>query len=261
MLSHKIWYKDTLNQVDWYGKQAADKSEFSKYLHDKVFGCLSDSIGKARLEADLRALASTGMATDTLKNLLLASRVEREPWEVGEALAECLLHDEFGIIWPWNNERDKKTPKASLPGADLIGFTSDPDYPILAIGEVKTSSDNNCPPNVMYGRSGMTHQLDTLCANLQIQYCIISWLYYRCKNTESWPFFQKALTNYLSSRGKAILLFGLLMRDTSPNELDVKSRGQELGKKLDVPTKLEIHVWYLPLQSNQWWPMANGDLA
>jgi hypothetical protein len=52
-------------------------------------------------------------------------------------------------------------PKASLPGADLVGLIAlGADDAVLAIGEVKTFEDVDTHPGVMSGRSGMAHQLE-----------------------------------------------------------------------------------------------------
>ena len=37
--------------------------------------------------------------------------------------------------FPWNSDRDKRTPKASLPGADLVGFIENGDEVVLVLGE------------------------------------------------------------------------------------------------------------------------------
>ncbi|MDP2833065.1 MAG: hypothetical protein Q8Q28_07190 [Pseudomonadota bacterium] len=106
-------------------------------------------------EDDLRGLVTTGMASDVLADLLAAPTIH-EDWQVGEALAECLLEDIEGAVWPWNTERDKRTPKASLPGADMIGFVRLDEQVYLLLGETKSSSEANSPPNVMTGRTGIS---------------------------------------------------------------------------------------------------------
>ena len=45
------------------------------------------------------------------------------------------------VDWPWNTVRNRRTPRASLPGADLVGFYRENDTVLLLFGEVKTSSD------------------------------------------------------------------------------------------------------------------------
>ena len=49
--------------------------------------------------------------------------------------------------------RDRRTPRASLRGADLIGFHCENEALFLLLGEVRTSSEKNTPPRVMRGDS------------------------------------------------------------------------------------------------------------
>lgn len=261
MITHNVCFSESCKDVTWQGKQVLDPDEFNTYLCGPVKARLTDTNESQNFESDLNALATTGMAVDTLKQLLLASEREREPWEVGEALAECLLEEERGVIWPWNMERDKRTPKASLPGADLVGLIQLNGQYLLLIGEVKTSQDTTTPPNVMYGRSGMTHQLDQLASNLCIHYCLLQWLYYRCKNTELWASFQTAIREYLESGGKALVMFGLLMRDTPPDNLDLKNRAETLSGGVVLPTMLELNAWYLPTPISSWTSLIAGGIS
>lgn len=234
MLSHTSSYRGNQGQVAWHGKHAAVAAGFDTYVRDRVSKRLFDDKHRADIEADLRALATTQMASDTLRQLL-RSDPEKNPWEVGEALAECLLQDEFGLQWPWNADRDSKTPRASLPGADLVGFIVEVGEACFAFGEVKTSSDSATPPNVMYGRSGMIHQIDRLATELEIHWALVKWLYARCKNTPLWSTYKLAAQKYLSSGGRAVVLFGLLMRDTQPKELDIKHRATSIASYLHCP--------------------------
>lgn len=252
MIAHKVHFPNKSGHVTWRGKQVTSKEDFEAYLCGPVCQRLKDEQDNQRFDSDLRALASTDMAVDTIKKLLLTTQVARQPWEIGEALAECLLEDELSVKWPWNMERDKRTPKASLPGADLIGFIKINGGFFLVIGEVKTSDDNKNPPNVMYGRTGMVNQLDKLAQSLEIHCCVLKWLYPRCKNTEFWPLFQEATRKYLGSGGRALVLFGLLMRDTNPNYLDLKNRAEALATTVAPPTVVTLDAWYMPTSINKW---------
>ena len=260
MFRRDVSFSGSETQVTWQGNQATDIKEFRHYLAGPVRRRLDDEARRSSFETDLRALATTDMASDTL-NKLLSSEPDREPWEVGEALAECLLEEEPGVTWPWNMERDKRTPKASLPGADLVGFVAAKEGVLLALGEVKTSSDASNPPNVMSGRSGMVHQLDNLASNIRIHACLIGWLHVRCKNTDLWPTFQEAVKQYLASKGRAIILFGVLMRDTEPNENDLSGRAKALCRKLGSPTRAELHAWYCPESISTWPSLAKGGTS
>lgn len=167
MLQHNLSYSDSKSQVSWQGKSVENQDQFNDFLAGPTRERLFDAAQHNEYEAELRALATTEMASDTIAKLLSSEPV-KESWEVGEALAECLLEEGHGLVLPWNSERDKRTPKASLPGADLVGFIEEDEDAFLALGEIKTSSDLNSPPNVMNGKSGMIHQLDNLATNISI---------------------------------------------------------------------------------------------
>ncbi|MDQ2807991.1 MAG: hypothetical protein M3Z04_13940 [Chloroflexota bacterium] len=247
------------NRVTYHGMSITNKNEFEDYLQDRVRRRLIDADDNERdpFDSDLLSLATTEMAVETVK-LLLNSRPPAKPWQVGEALAECFLEEKNGVKWPWNDKRDKRTPKASLPGADLVGFIGEADNVFLAWGEVKTSDDVSTPPNLMYGNEGMIYQLDTLATRIEVHASLLEWLYARCENTKFWPMYQTAVRRYLDSRGCAVMLFGVLLRDTKPNELDVKNRSRTLSTKVRDPTRVEIFVLYLPHFIKDWPSLVDG---
>ena len=114
--------------VRWQGIRITNVHEFEALLAGPVRDRVTDKEITDQIKAELDALASSGMAADTLQRLLAPTHAP-EPWEVGEAIAECLLEEHFGALWPWNPQRDKRSPHASLPGADLVGFSIREDAP------------------------------------------------------------------------------------------------------------------------------------
>ncbi len=243
-----IEYATDDRQVSWRGISMADGDDFSGFLTTEVRSRLNDADGAADFETHLRGLTTTGFSQDSLAELLAADLPEERDWAVGEAMAEAYLSHEHQITWPWNMERDKRTPKASLPGADLIGFEVNNGSARLALGEVKSSTDTSTPPNVMSGRSGMTHQLDVLATNLSILVTILRWLLPRCKGTEHEATFSAAVTAFLASGNKEIALFGVLLRDTQADEKDLRARGQSLAATIGSPTTCQLVAVYLPCQ-------------
>ena len=143
-------------------------------------------------------------------------------------------------------ERDKRNPKASLPGADLVGFRIEGEDARLALGEVKCSSDENAPPGVMNGRGGMTHQIDNLAKDLKLLYQLLRWLLPRCKGTSHESAFNAAIKNFLQTENRSIRFFGVLIRDTEPNQFDLEARGRSLAESLQDPTKCALIAIYLP---------------
>lgn len=239
-------YSDYQSATHWSGMSFSDTKDFQVFLANEVAPRLHDASGKADFTAHLSSLASTGFAQNSLQAILAAEQPEERDWAVGEALAEAWLAREHGVIWPWNMERDKRTPKASLPGADLVGFVTQGSETRLALGEVKSSSDSHAPPNVMRGRHGMAGQLENLATDLGLLHSLIRWLQPRCRGNNAEPHFNAAIAVLLRSGNKALALFGVLVRDTRSDERDLRSRGQHLGGIVQPPTTCRLMALYLP---------------
>ena len=241
-----IRYEGQDRQVSWCGVAMNDGNGFNAFMANDVASRLHDSEGLAEFDAHLRSLPNTGFARDNLRTLLAADIPEERDWAVGEALAEAYLSREHAITWPWNTERDKRNPRASLPGADLVGFEINGNEVRLVLGEVKTSTDVQTPPSVMSGRSGMTHQIDKLAKDLSLVRQLLYWLFFRCKSTEHEAHFNEAISLFFDSGNSAIALFGVLIRDTQPNRLDLQNRGRTLSGVLQNPTTCQLLAIYLP---------------
>lgn len=193
------------------------------------------------------------MATEFVERLL-NSLPNTKDWEIGEALAECALQSEseHDVSWPWNTVCDRRTPRASLPGADLVGFLREDEDAFLLFGEVKTSRDASTPPGVMNGGSGMAWQLEQSATRLDIQHALLKWLHARCRVEPYRNLYERAVSRYLESAGRELFIVGVLIRDTKPNELDFKARGESLSAKLKAPTRVNLIAWYLPVPILEW---------
>ena len=236
-------------QVGWQGISMAAGDEFNSFMTNDIASRLHDEEGENEFEAHLRGLASTGFAMNSLNEILSAKIPEERSWVVGEAMAEAYLTRNHGVTWPWNMERDKRTSKASLPGADLVGFEINSDDVRLVLGEAKSSREKKYPPQVMSGRNGhMGHKLDNLANNLGLVFQLFYWLRIRCKNNEYEVLYNKAISLYLNSGNKAVALFGILIRDTKPNKLDLQARGRSLANMLQAPTTCQLIALYLPCE-------------
>jgi len=243
---HELVYEGQKQQVYWQGYNLLYGDAFDSFMTNDVAARLNDVEGSDTFESYLRGLSLTGFGGASLEAVLEANIPEERDWAVGEALAEAWLNRYNGVIWPWNMERDKRNANASLPGADLVGFVVNDNEAKFVIGEVKSSSQDLCPPNVLYGRSGMIHQIDRLANDLKTIRTLLSWLFYRCKNTEFETYYKTSLILYFNSGNKAVSLFGVLIRDTKANELDLKSRGKILGRALGAPTSCNLLALHLP---------------
>ena len=239
-------YEGQDRQVSWRGVSMKDGDAFNSFMSNEVSARLYDEEGRAEFETYLQDLADTGFARDSLEEILAAEISEKPSWAVGEAIAEAYLSREYKVTWPWNTERDKRHPNASLPGADMVGFIVEGEATRLVLGEVKSSTDIKTPPSVMSGRSGLIHQIDNLANNLSLACELLKWLLHRCKETVYETSFKAAVRLFLESGNKALALFGVLIRDTQPNELDLRTRGRTMVGKLQYPTTCDLIAIYLP---------------
>ncbi|OEU70332.1 MAG: hypothetical protein BA863_05560 [Desulfovibrio sp. S3730MH75] len=239
-------YEDREQQVCWQGYTLSDNDVFDSFMKEDVAARLNDEEGSSEFESHLRGLSLTEFGKDSLEAVLKAGTPEENDWAVGEALAETWLSQEHEVIWPWNMERDKRNANASLPGADLVGFVVNGTDTRLVMGEVKSSAQDQYPPNVLYGRSGMINQIDRLANDLGTIQTLLSWLLHRCKNTEFETYYNASAILYFDSGNKAVSLFGVLIRDTEANELDLKNRGKALGSSLNTPTSCHLIALHLP---------------
>ncbi len=242
----KTTYEDQHGQVLWSGIAMNDSDDFKRFMARDVASRLHDEEGKTEFETHLRGLANTDFARESLDAVLASKAGEEHDWAVGEALAEEFLGHEFGIIWPWNMERDKRNPRASLQGADIVGFSVEGDETRLVLGEVKTSSDEKQPPGVMSGRGGMINQIENLANDLSVIVQLLTWLFPRCKGTEHETFFDSAIELFLDSGNKAVSLYGILIRDTRPDEKDLRRRGRSLAETIHPPTTCKLLAIYIP---------------
>jgi hypothetical protein len=241
-----INYQGQNQQVSWQGISMPEGDGFEAFLTNDVASRLNDEEGANEFEAHLRGLISTEFSDTCINEILTAEIPEERDWAIGEAMAEAYLTREHDVVWPWNMERDKRHPMASLPGADLVGFRINGDDVRLVLGEVKTSADANTPPGVMYDRSGMIDQIDNLVSNLSLIDGLLKWLFFRCKGTEHETSFNSAIALFVTSGNKNVALFGVLVRDTEPNERDLQARGRSLSGRLHAPSTCQLIALYLP---------------
>ncbi|CAI8775841.1 hypothetical protein [Methylococcus capsulatus] len=249
-MSWQTAYQATEGCVTWQGECAQDGPALGEFLQGPVAARLNDAEGGKALSEHLHGLSLTGMGQAALQEVLAAEVPEMRDWAAGEALAEAMLETHHDVVLPWNTERDKRNPFASLPGADIVGFQREGGSHRLALGEVKCSSEAKSPPQVMSGRSGMPHQLDTLATNLGTICQLLKWLLPRVKNTAHELAFNAACTRYFNSGLRDLALFGILVRDQTAQESDLQARGRQLAGSLQAPTRCRLIALYLP------WPIA-----
>jgi hypothetical protein len=249
-------YSGEHGQCTWVGLEftAEEIEEIRSAIRERALDLAHSETTARRLQG----LAQTGADVTWLTEFLEASMspAEVQPWQIGEALAEVLLVD-AGVVLPWNSSRDERVPRASLPGADLVGIFATDGGAVHTFGEVKSSSDEDSPPQVLYGKSGMIHQLERLATDQPTQWKLIKWLAARVREDDPLaPLLDAALERFITSNGTNFRLVGYLIRDGAPLETDLRSRGRALGGVILAGTVADLHACYLPLEMDAWIGLA-----
>lgn len=251
-LRNALKYRCAVDRVRWEGRAVEDAVGFQDYMRHVVGPQLNAD--DLEMDAVLRGLATTEMATGAIERLL-DSLPPSQGWEVGEALAECILDHDMGwtVHWLWRTSRDRRTPKARLQGTDLVGFVQRDDEFFLLFGEVKTSGEARRPPTVMTGPSGLPRQLAEIALRPDIQCALLSWLRVRCRSQFQRDLFKKATSRYINSEGQDFVLVGVLLRDTVPDERDLRRPAEVLSRQLPAaPASVRLVAWYLPVEIDRW---------
>ncbi len=248
------------------GSQAACMWTGRTWTEDEVVAMSANITERAldlaledKITSTLQDVSSTGVSAEWLTSFLQdAISHELLPWQIGEAIAEVILEDSHGVIFPWNTRRDARNPRASLPGADLVGLSNESPAAPFVFGEVKSSSDTRSPPGVLTGKSGMNQQLERLIDDRRLLLTLIKWLSVRVNDGETEALLDAALRSFVESSGSSIRLVGVLVRDTSASERDVSTRAKALGEKVSAPGSVELHVMYMPRPMDRWieWVVA-----
>lgn len=255
-LPSTIAFQSSHGCVSWEGHSAQNGDGLNAFLSGSVATRLGDSSASEEMRSHLRGLGLTGMGQTALEEVLAAEVPEERDWAAGEAFAEAVLEEHHDVVLPWNTERDKRNPFASLPGADIVGLQRDAGSYRLAFGEVKCSSESACPPQVMSGRSGgIGHQIDALATDLKIICQLLKWLLPRVRGTAHEAAFNQACTRYFNTGRRDVALFGVLVRDQAAREDDLRGRGRSLGGQLQAPTICRLIALYLP------WPISQLPAA
>ena len=218
--------------------------ELEEAMSAEVSTVLFDDEGKANVETILNDLADTEFAQEGLRRVL-ADTDYIEDWRVGEAIAEAYLAHHRSCHFPWPDGRDQRKTGSSLPGADLVGFGTDNSGDCLAFGEVKTSHEDNHPPSVVYGQSGLRQQMKDLRDLEEIRDNLLLYLGVRADSAPWRPKFQAASRRYLHNRSD-FQLFGVLIRDVSPNPNDLRLCVESMAQDLPEDTYIEMLALYLP---------------
>lgn len=221
------------------------QDELTSAISSDVLNDVRDVEGRTEIASIFTDLSLTGFETTKLNEVLACSE-PLKPWRVGEAIASAYLTSHRRCCFPWDDSRDIRKPKSSLPGADLVGFSNTGDDCRFAFGEVKTSSEVVYPPQVMsYSGDGLAAQMKNLRDDTLIRNQLLLYLGYRAKNAQWEDSFKTATRRYLNDQ-MDVSVFGVLVRDVLPDEQDLKRRVAQLSSGNRVPLRMEAIALYLP---------------
>ena len=260
------------NETDFRGYEgilfAEDESE--ALLAKSVKENLVDLEEQQRFQTDLKevkgAIEQTGFKApeELLVDIQSLNKPEPEDtrsWRIGEATAEVALEGSYGARFYWNELRDARNPKGNKTGADLVGFIETDGDVLFLFGEVKTSSVHIKPPQVMTKSDGMENQLRDLYSNLKKQKILITYLASKTRNIASDDPFKKdyseALKNYYHPDDCKYQLFGVLVRDTEPDEEDLSHSYVNLETKILEPAGLRLLAVYMSIKKENWEAIIN----
>lgn len=185
----------------------------------------------------------TGFDTDELKENLLSTLPPANYWQAGESLAHCLLEDYWFARFPYRESRSAKNPRASLAGADIVGLYHQNGTTTLLFGEVKTTSEDRRPPQVVTSQAGLLDQMTAL-KDRRTQLSLMLWLVHNSGNGGPYARQRDDAVDAYIRRG-TVRLVGVLIRDTPSDEADLQ-RAYEMLRG-DTNIRLDLCALYIPV--------------
>lgn len=227
-----------------------NEAELTLALDGAVASIIRDDTGDRFLYELLNGIATTDFQRENVDRILTTKRVP-EDWRVGEAIAEGYLVEYRACSFPWPAGRDQRNPDSSPAGADLVGFQftdEEPNQHRFAFGEVKTSSEERWPPQVVNGRHGLVKQLESLRDSLKVKDHLMLYLGHRAPGSDWQHKYEEATSRYLHNP-QDVSLFGVLVRDVEPKDGDLRDRAATLADGCPDTTSIELTAIYLPGKS------------
>src|SRR5262249_11089594 len=132
-------------------------------------------------------------------------------------------------------------------GAELVGFDKTHAPPRLVVGEVKTSSQDACPPSVVYGEDGLQVQLRSTRDRREIAENLLRWLGMRAIDA-AWPGGYRAAAESFLAHPKAFSSAGVRVRTVDPDEADLRSTAESLVEGSAAPVSLALEAIYVSAQ-------------
>jgi hypothetical protein len=244
----RIQYETERAHIRVAGFIAPSEAECREYFARRVAARLAENDNTEVLREHLVELDATGFSLGALTEQI-ANRPAAKDWEIDEAFAEVALSDGHKVLFPWPTGFDKRTPKASLPGPDLVGLHRH-DAPRFVFGQVKSSSEQRVPPQVVSSTDDcLRNQMRRLLYQSADREQLIGWLLVRMRDTAWESAFNEALQRYAD--GDLWLVGVLVSGDRQPAETDLTDICEGIGCQTASPD-VQLLGFYLPFHKDDW---------
>lgn len=253
-----VWteeYSQETCNVRVFGFIATSEKECRQYFIQRVNAKLEESDGTEELRQHLLELETTGFDLNGLLEQVQTSPRAKD-WEIGEAFAQIVLEDEYQAMFPWPTGFDKRSRKASLPGADLVGLQCH-SAPRFIFGQVKSSSEERIPPQIINSSNDcLRNQIVELRHHPENRQQLISWLLLRMRDTEWEEAFNEAVQRY--SEGDMWLVGVLVSGKRDPNEADLVGICADIKHQPEM-AEVRLLGFYLPFHKDEWVKLIYGE--
>jgi len=232
---------------------AFTQDELDNIKATRLISILTDESGRQDLAEFFANLNLTEFHQENIANALkqIPEEDHSKGWREGEAIAEVWLTDHKNCEFPWPFNRDLRHPRASLPGAELVGFSGDNQDVRFVFGQVKTSKEAQSPPQVVHkGDKCLINQVLQLHDDRNIKKTLVNYLIIRAMRDNTILDRAKIATvRWLESSFMDIVIFGILVRDVAHSRDDLMIASRTLCRSCHSLTRIEFWALYLPTGS------------
>lgn len=242
-------YQFSDGAIECVAYEGASDTECAKWLGTEVSARVFDTEVSTSFVEDIEALKLEGFDTTSLQAYIDEPYPDATLGDIGEGIADLFLMEHISATLPTNRRRDLRTPKGSLPGADIVGYVPASTNGVqFLFGEIKASAQKSYPPGVMTGTDGMPAQIERLATVTSIRRQLFHYLKSRSTDAQGKQRFKAALKSLTLDKYS---LVGVLVRDTVPNVNDVKSAAAALKLKLKG-RGVALYVLHMATPSTSW---------
>jgi len=226
------------------------QEELDDAREERLPDVLTDAPGLEHLEEFYSGLELTEFGQDNIAEALqpIPEDESSRGWREGEALAEAWLTDHKNCEFPWPFNRDLRHHRASLPGAELVGFIGAGTDTQFVFSQVKTSKEDRYPPQVVNrGDKSLIKQTLQLRDDKNIKKTLVHYILQRATLDNGLVGQARVATKkWLESNYLDLVIFGVLIRDVPYSQFDLSGAAETLCEGCHPATRIEFIAIYLP---------------